>query len=427
MSNRNLFILVSMLVLIIAGAFYIAYRQIAPEYDWMEKKWGQKGYSEKSDQPYGTMVFHRLLEHYFTGHNLTDLKTSVSAELPSDSTGRYSYVFIGEDMYLDSLSVRQLLNFVARGNTAMIISKNIPAKLMANLYDYDETCEESGWSDYATEEDSFARLSLANPRLQGSVSFHYAWQNKPRSYSWRYMDAGFFCDNINQQPLGYLNDSLVVFARFPYRSGQFLVHTNPIVFSNYSLLRPETHPYTEALLSWLPESNIYWDATSRIPEHNNEKSKENPLEYILKQPALAIAWYLLVGLAIVWLIFRGKRRQRIIPIIPQNENSSFEFITTIANLHFRDKNYRGLCIQSMKLFLAQIRERYNLIAPINPATGQPRIDDAFFKRLAAVSQVPESKIMDIFTQYNHTVHYEPTEQMMTDLYLSMEAFFKIAK
>jgi hypothetical protein len=181
------------------------------------------------------------------------------------------------------------------------------------------------------------------------------------------------------------------------------------------------------LLSWLPESNIYWDATSRIPEHNNEKSKENPLEYILKQPALAIAWYLLVGLAIVWLIFRGKRRQRIIPIIPQNENSSFEFITTIANLHFRDKNYRGLCIQSMKLFLAQIRERYNLIAPINPATGQPRIDDAFFKRLAAVSQVPESKIMDIFTQYNHTVHYEPTEQMMTDLYLSMEAFFKIAK
>ncbi|HNM27256.1 MAG TPA: hypothetical protein PKL15_17555, partial [Saprospiraceae bacterium] len=148
---------------------------------------------------------------------------------------------------------------------------------------------------------------------------------------------------------------------------------------------------------------------------------------MLQQPALAWTWYLLLGLAGVYIVFRARRRQRIIPVLPKNENSSYEFITTIANLHFRDRNYRGLCLQSMKLFLAQVRERYGIIAPMDSGTGTPRVDGEFFRRLSEHSEVPESQIRDIFTQYNNTVQYEPTEAMMVDLYLSMEAFFKKAK
>mgnify|MGYP000110485203 CR=1 FL=1 len=211
-----------------------------------------------------------------------------------------------------------------------------------------------------------------------------------------------------------------------------------IAFSNYSLLRPASKPYAEGVLSWLSPGDIYWDAVSRVPEKVGRKrnrsnmdssgpSDKNPLAYILQQPALAWAWYLLVGLAGVWLLFRSKRRQRIIPILPKNENSSYEFISTISNLHFRDKNYQGLCVQSMKLFLAHIRERYNVVAPINPETGLPRVDDAFFQRLSISSEVPESQIRDIFTQYAHTVNYQPTEEMMVNLHLLMEAFFKKGK
>jgi hypothetical protein len=421
--------LIIWLVLLLGAAVFAIFWQSQPRFDWTEKKWGKKAYSEENDQPYGSMVLHRLLQNYFPGHSLTDLKTPVSKGLPVDSTGHTNYVFIGESMRLDSLSNRRLLEFVGQGNTALLISKSIPADLMGNVYADSYDCEETGWGDYATLETSIASLSIINPRLDSILVAYYARQNKPRNYTWRYLDSSFFCDDLNYQSLGMLQDSFTVFASFRYGKGKFLIHTDPIVFSNYSLLKPKCHEYVGAVLSWLPEGNIYWDASSRAPEHSsgNANNKENPLQYILKQPALAIAWYLLVGLSILWLIFRGRRRQRVIPILAKSENSSYEFISTIANLHFRDKNYRGLCMQSMKLFLAQIRERYNLVAPINPATGQPRIDDAFFKRLVVMSQVPEPQILDIFTQYNHTVNYEPTEQMMTDLYLSMEAFFKIAK
>jgi hypothetical protein len=282
-------------------------------------------------------------------------------------------------------------------------------------------------------------MSLREPQTDstGDVTFHYAFQNKPQHYNWHYIADWYFCDSLPQHPLGYVNDSLINFARYPYGKGYFLLHTNPLVFSNYSLLRAETRPYVEGVLAWLPEGNMYWDAMSRVPEavarrrnrsaFSRTLDDEHPLSYILKQPPLAWAWYLLAGLALTWLIFRAKRRQRAIPVLPKNENSSYEFIGTIANLHFKEKNYQGLCIQGMKLFITQIRERYGLVAHLQPETHRPHVDDEFFHRLAAVSEVPELKIRDIFTQYIAAVQYQPTEEMMVDLHLAMEQFWKKAK
>ena len=81
----------------------------------------------------------------------------------------------------------------------------------------------------------------------------------------------------------------------------------------------------------------------------------------------------------------------------------------------------------MKLFLAQIRDRYNLVAPIDQKTQMPRTDDEFFRKLAAVSEIPETAARQIFEQYTATVRYQPTEQMMVDLHLAMEGFLKKAK
>lgn len=434
MSNRTIILIVVVLVAALAGLFFYLYDQSGPKFDWNETSWNKKAYSEKSDQPYGTEVAHRLLEQYFPDKSLTDLTKNVGEELPTDSSQHYNYVFIGEALYLDSMSTRLLLEFVGRGNTAFFSSKTMPFDLMNYIY-YQE-CEDGAWNEYGSFEDTLAHLSLPEPKPGVAGTFQFARQNRRQLYSWHYIESQFFCEELPQRPLGYLNDSLINFAEFPYRKGKFLLHTNPIVFSNYSLSHSESKPYVQALLSWLPEGNIYWDAVSRIPEQvgrkrnrggSREANDEHPLSYILQQPALAWAWYLLVGLAGVWLLFRAKRRQRIIPILPKNENSSYEFIATIANLHFRDRNYRGLCVQSMKLFLAQVRERYNLVAPVSPETGLPRVDDAYFQRLATVSEVPEIQIRDIFTQYGHTMNYEPTEDMMVDLHLAMEAFFKKAK
>ena len=242
-----------------------------------------------------------------------------------------------------------------------------------------------------------------------------------------------------QKPLGYLNDSLINFAEFPYGAGRFLLHTTPIAFSNFHLLQKDARGYAAGLLSYLKEGDIYWDAYSRVPERiarrrnerqsgfSRELPSEHPLTYMLQQKSLAWAWYLLLGMAGAYLLFRAKRRQRIIPVLPRNENSSYEFITTIANLHFREKNYQGLCMQDMRLFLAQIRERYGLTVQMNHQTHIPKTDDEFYIRLSQMSGVPERQVRDIFLKYASAVQFEPDENTMVDLHLAIERFFRKAK
>ncbi len=418
--------------------FYFVYESNKPKFDWEETSWKKKGYNEDSEQPYGTRVAHRLLENYVAGKKCIDLKKDVAKELPVDTTSTgHNYVFVGEAMYLDSSGTKRLLDFVAAGNTAFISSKTIPFDLMTFVY-FDE-CEEAPWSDYGMLEDSTALFSLRTPTLPDSLTrFFFAKQNKPQAYQWHYIDTYHFCDSLAQHPLGYLNQDRVNFAAFPHGKGRFLLHTNPIAFSNFSLLRPETRPYAVGVFSHLSAGNIYWDAVSRVPEAvgrrrngsmfaNRGLPDEHPLTYILKQPALAWAWYLIAALAITWLVFRAKRRQRVIPVLPKNENSSYEFISTIAHLHFREKNYAGLSAQGIRHFLAQLRERYGLIAPFDPETGIPRTDDEFYRKLAQLSEVPEREARRVFGLHANTVNYEPTEEMAVDLHLAMEAFLKAAK
>lgn len=436
MQNRRTPLLFALAALaLIAAMFYFVYENNQPKFDWEESGWKKKGYSEKSAEPYGTQIVHRLLERYFPGQALTDLQKDVAKELPADSTA--NYVFIGEAMFLDSAGTQRLLGFVEAGGTALISSKTIPFDLMTFVYF--EECEEAPWSDYDMLEDTLALLSLRTPLLPDTaVGFYYAKQNIRQSYRWHYIDSFHFCENLPQYPLGYVNGSWVNFAEFPYGKGRFLLHTNPIAFSNFSLLRPETRPYAAGVFSHLKEGDIYWDAVSRIPEAvgrrrngsdfaNRGLPEEHPFSYILQQPALAWAWYLLAAMAVLWLVFRAKRRQRPIPILPKNENSSYEFISTIAHLHFREKNYSGLSAQTMRHFLGQLRERYGLVAPLDAESGLPRTDDDFFRKLAALSEVPELEARRVFALHAQTLQYEPTEEMAVDLHLALEAFLKSAR
>lgn len=438
MNTRNTYVLIGLAVLAVVGVLFYRQSQAKAKYDWRDS-WIAEAYSEKNPQPYGTQLLYRLLDTYFAGHPLKTIQEGVAGELPLQPAQAANYVFVGEGLYLDSLSTVRLLAFVENGNTALLSSKTIPFDLMFHLYFRE--CADAEWNDYEKKRDSVVQVSLRQPALPAPVSLHFAWQNTPKAYQWSFMEADFFCDSLPQRPLGYLNDSLINFAEFPYGKGRFLLHTTPIAFSNYQLLRPEARSYAEGILSHLQNGDIYWDATSRVPEmvarqRNNRNNggsyardleAEHPFSYILKHPSLAWAWYLLIGLSLAYLVFRAKRRKRIIPVLPKNENSSYEFISTIANLHFREKNYQNICIQQMRLFLAQLREKYGMVVQLHPETQQPRIDSSFVSRLSQVSEVPVPQIQNIFTQYAATTQYEPTEEMMVDFHLALEAFGKQAK
>jgi hypothetical protein len=125
-------------------------------------------------------------------------------------------------------------------------------------------------------------------------------------------------------------------------------------------------------------------------------------------------------MAFLYLIFRAKRRQRIIPVREPNTNTSLEFIETIGRLYFQQNNHLKLEEQKMKLFLNFIRDRYHL--PTH------NIDEKLIEKLAAVSDVKMDKVKSIFALYkSHSKKGEIFEEQLINFHQAMDYFYKNCK
>ncbi|MEK7253809.1 MAG: hypothetical protein AAB316_03635, partial [Bacteroidota bacterium] len=148
----------------------------------------------------------------------------------------------------------------------------------------------------------------------------------------------------------------------------------------------------------------------------------SPFQYILNQPPLAWAWYILLGLAVFYLAFRAKRRQRIIPVLEYNTNTSLEFIGAVGRLSFLQNNPRALVMQKMKLFLGFVRERYRL--------PTKELNEAFQKQLAAKSEIPEDHLQKILTLHRNITSVASgyvSENTMIDFHRLLEHFYRHCK
>jgi len=225
-----------------------------------------------------------------------------------------------------------------------------------------------------------------------------------------------------------MNDTLINFMRAPYGEGTFYLHTTPIVFSNYHLLDSTNLAYANGAFSYLPPGKIYWDEYSKTLEavgrqRNNSQrqlSAESPLQYILSQPALTWAWYLLLAMGLLFLLFRTKRRQRVIPVLQPNTNTSLEFVSTIGRLYFLQNSHRKLALQKMKLFQNFVRERYQI-------RGH-ELDAEFIEKLIAKSEVSPKLIDKILLIHRNITNSKlVTENTLIDFHNLMDEFYRTCK
>jgi hypothetical protein len=84
------------------------------------------------------------------------------------------------------------------------------------------------------------------------------------------------------------------------------------------------------------------------------------MRYILSQPSLKLAYYIALFSVILFVIFQGKRNQRIIPIIKPLTNTTTEFIRTVSNLYYKQKNHKSIAEKKIVYFLDYVRSKYAL-------------------------------------------------------------------
>lgn len=395
----------------------------APAYSWKEH------YLSDSKDPYGTFLVRNLLETYFPGENFVVLKDSLNERL---DTG--SFVYIGDQFWVDSAAMSQLLGFASRGNQVFIACPYLPQMLFDTLggqicvndtmYDDESTVFDG---DLYQLTDTIVTANFEHPSLadENGYKLQRRFLNTLQNYEWSYMPEEYFCEGTSLTPLGKLNGEHTNFLRIPFGKGEFLLNTTPIAFTNIHLLDKHGLDYTAKVFSHLKKGKILWDERPYDPfaEYAGEggggsrMDKESPLKYILKQPSLAWAWYVLLGMAVTYVIFRAKRRQRVIPVLEKNVNTSLEFIGTIGRLFFLQNNHRQLAAQKMRLFLIFVHERYHL-----PTKD---LNDQFAKGLAIRSDVPEAhiqKILNLNRNISNSGHL--SSDTLVDFHRLMEKFYR---
>ena len=210
--------------------------------------------------------------------------------------------------------------------------------------------------------------------------------------------------------------------------GSFFFHTSPILYTNAVLKENRGQQYAQKSFAHLKDGPILWDKKSRIwsfrgnNQWNFRKTfdSDGPLKYILEQPSLAWAWYIALSMGLLYLIFRAKRQQRIIPVIEPNRNTSLEFISTMGRMYFIQNNHRKLALEKMKLFLHFVRDQYHI--------PTKNLDTQFLQQLSTKAEVPQ-ELLDKILQMNQRIRTSGflSEEGLIKFHKILERFYQTCK
>ena len=138
---------------------------------------------------------------------------------------------------------------------------------------------------------------------------------------------------------------------------------------------------------------------------------------MLQYPATARAFWLVLLLVAVYILFGGKRRQRIVESVASNTNTTVAFTETVGHLYLQKKDNRNIADKMIMYFMEHIRKQYYL--------NTSQVNDDFITTLSRKSNVPKEITEDLFRSIN-LVHnsFEITDQQLLLLNQQIDIFYK---
>ena len=329
-------------------------------------------FSRERKIPYGCYVLRDMLPEIVGHTKINDNNESFYTSALTDTLlQNTSLVVITYDFNPDKTDLDVLLQFVKNGNHVFISAINF-GNLMADTLkiktDYNVTS--------LSKLNRRVKLQFVNPALQSKADYRFS-RVEPVYFS------GF--DTLKTTVLGWDSTKHVNYICINYGKGTFLLHTTPHVFTNYHMLYTN-HDYAVKALAYIENTNVIWDEYYK-PEREIRES-QSPIRYILSQDSLRYAYYLLMITILLYILFEGKRRQRIMPVVEPPVNSSMEFVETVGRLYFNRKDNKDLAEKKIIHFYDYIISNYFL--------KPDETDNKFRQQFAEKLSMPVKDIDEIF-------------------------------
>jgi hypothetical protein len=388
-----------------------------------ERKW-RLYLSKDSKLPYGNFLAYSSLKYYFPQTKIQTLAksfryNSIDDKMKYDSTGPSLLVLQGLDFYLSAEEWRSLKSFISSGNEVILFCSRLDDKIEKELKCYkrqprrDE--EQVNYSRSSAKENE-AVLSMADdPHTQygykgrSLLGFFAFGQDTTTAVQ----DSNGVYFSSYADTLGYAHDQ-PDFIRYSLGGGHLTLHAAPLVLSNYFLLQDSNENYLASIWQSFPAnvSGIYWN------DYYKRRQESSGIGMLFNYPATRLAMLLAIATMLAYVLFEGKRKQRMIPIIPPLKNDSVSFVETVGRLYYNKGNHTNLAQKMIQRFMEWVRARYYLNTNV--------LNDEFTRQLTAKSGQPEAHVralVDMIHEIKMGTAYID-DPYLYQLYVAIRLFYK---
>ena len=445
MDNKKKYIILGLAILAVIGVLYLvnwaAKDSPSKKDEKKEIKKASKGKIEeefekipqKRINPTGTHLLYKLLEKYDNSKSIQRIQTSyyslLEDKLPLTNKNKFPniYVSVGETFNLETKDNDFLFDFVYEGNHAFISFESLHNDFVDFLLPNSET-------PFYIEGDTAININFFHQKFKqdsglviknASLNYH----RRPKYKNWLILNEEALSEEAVE--IEYLGDFSTICVKMTYGKGSFIFHSLPDAFANSFVAKKEGKNHAEIIFSHLPKGNYYWHenfgkySTYRGESNPDELqkpkefSRSSPLQYILKVPALTIALVLsMIGL-LLYMVVKSKRKQRIIPPIESDKNSSLEFIEVIAKLYQQQNRHDKIINHIYQNFIAFIKQHYYI------QFGEA--DEKTLEKIQLKSGVDIDLINRIFNDLENNKNIKITDNQLIEIYQNIELFHQKCK
>jgi hypothetical protein len=388
-----------------------------------------KPFSHINTSKYGSYCFYNQLSSLFPS-GIVDTSSVGILELSglnSYATDR-GLILISDFIILSEKEVTAITDFVRRGNF-VFISGAMYDNLITNTLNVS-----IGSYDFSRLQDSTSIWINKNsiiPYVNDSI---YVLKSS-------YINNGITINNYDDiKKLGSNSKDETNFIKIKFGEGYFYIHSAPYAFCNQFLLTKQNHTYVEAIVSHMPKNlkKIYFDehqyyltntsrnnsigSRSSVPDNldgsSATKKPLGPLDYILGEPNLKMAFILAIAAILLWALFAAFRKQRPIVTVPKVKNNSKELVNSITDVYLNQHDNKVIADKKIKYFHEVVRSKYNI--------QETTLNSDFWNKLQAKTNMDEplkQQLSKTIVQANAS--WELSNGKLIELSNALEKFYKI--
>lgn len=319
----------------------------------------RKNFDINQKSPFGLFVFAKEINGLFK-NKVKKIDQTPYDYYHQDKKTEHNILII--ENKLDKQSWNKILNQVSNGSDAMLIVSDIPKEISDSIGYYD--------SNISFEDENV--LKLTDRKYQNDF---IKLDKFPSGRGFTFIKPGI---EVLGKTVEKNNTDQANFIKVKFGKGKIYVHCEPLFITNYYLLKRGSVQYAQDVFSYLGDRETLWFVES------SSQTSQFFLRFILSNPALKYAWWVLLGGLTLFIFFNAKRKQRIVPVMEPLKNTSVDFVKSIGNLYVQEGDFHDMMAKKAQYFLNKVR--------MDLLIDTQNLDEEFAKKLQLKTGKPAEMI-----------------------------------